>query len=290
MVRKKSSSELEHAEIKLQSLRERRDALNAQAASARQERDLLHEEGKHLGAAVRALRARRGEFVREMRAHRSERDRLQAEARQLIELKRKFRGRLRTSAASDLERLRSEARDMEMRQQTASLTLAEENRLLDHLKATLREARELEAVKAEQDAVVKEVDDLDSAIDDRFRRAEAEHKLVVALGTRADATHAEIEALAPRIAQIAGEADEKHQEYLALRAKADERHAKSLEMRDQMITIRGEQRAEVRESREALRRQSIAVRTALLDDRKLDEAADRAVEKLLRGGKVEIKG
>lgn len=290
MVRKKSSSEMEVAEIKLQSLRERRDALNALAASAREERDLLNEEKRQLGAKARDLRTRRSEFVREMRAHRGERNRLQAEARQLIELKRKSRGRGRTSVSSDLERLRSEARHMEMRQQTASLTLAEENKLLEDLKATLRAARELEALKAEQDAVSKEVRGLDAAIDDRFRRAEAEHQLVVSLGAQADAAHAEIEALVPQIAQIAAEADKKHAEFLALRAKADELHAKSLEMRERIITIRGEQRSEIRESREALRQQSIVVRRALLDDRKLDQAADEAVEKLLRGGRVEIKG
>lgn len=290
MVRKKTSSEMELAEIKLQSLRERRDALNALAASARKERDLLNEEKRQLGAKARDLRTRRAEFVREMRAHRGERNRLQAEARQLIELKRKSRGRVGTSVSSDLERLRSEARGMEMRQQTASLTIAEENKLIGDLKATLRAARELETLKAEQDAVSKEVRDLDAAIDDRFRRAEAEHQLVVALGAQADAAHAEIEALVPQIAQIAAEADRKHAEFLARRAKADELHAKSLEMRERIITIRGEQRSEIRESREALRQQSIVVRRALLDDRKLDEAADEAVEKLLRGGRVEIKG
>jgi len=290
MVRRKSSSELELAEIKLQSLRERRDALNAQATAVGQERDLLNNERRALGAEVRGLRSQRGGFLRDLRAHRSERDRLQGEARHLIEVKRKLRGRLGTPAASDLERLRSEARRLEMRQQTASLTLAEENKLLDQLKATVRAARELEEVKAEQDVVAKDVGDLDRAIDDRFRRAEAEHQLAVSLGARADSVHAKIETRAQQIAHLGAESDKKHDEYLAFRGKADEIHAKSLEMREQIITIRGEQRAEVREAREALRKQTIAVRKALLDDRKLDEAADRAVAKLLQGGKVEIKG
>jgi len=42
MVRRKEKSELEQAEIKLESLIQRRDALNAQAAVSREERDLLH--------------------------------------------------------------------------------------------------------------------------------------------------------------------------------------------------------------------------------------------------------
>ena len=42
MVRRKEKSELEQAEIKLESLIQRRDALNAESAVSREERDLLH--------------------------------------------------------------------------------------------------------------------------------------------------------------------------------------------------------------------------------------------------------
>lgn len=290
MVRRKSKSELELAEIKLQSLWERRDAINAEAAAARQERDLLHEQKKELAAQVRDRRARRNELVREIRAHREERNRLQAEAKQLIELKRKSRGRYRTSVAAELERLRSEARRLEMRQQTATLSLAEENKLLENLKSTFKAVRELEGLKAEQDGVVTEIRELDAAIDDRFRRAEAEHKLVVSLGAETDAVHAEIQEFVPQIARIAAEADKRHEEFVALREKADQLHASALEMRERMIAIRGERRAEMREARDAIRQQSVAVRRTLLDHRKLDEAAERAVQTLLHGGRVEIKG
>lgn len=290
MVRRKSRSELELAEIRLQSLRERRDASSAGAAAARQERDLLHAERKRLMVAARDLRGRRADLVRERQVHRSERDRLQAEARRLIELKRTSRGRLQASPAADLERLRAKARGLEMRQQTASLSLPEENRLLEELKVTLRAARELESLRAEEEVAVENIRDLDVAIDDRFRRAEAEHRLVVSLGAQADVVRAELQTLLPQIETIGAEADKKHQEFLAFRAKADDLHAKAVEMRDRIITIRGERRSEAREAREAIRQHALEVQQALSEGRKLDEAADKAVQTLLRGGRVEIKG
>ena len=290
MVRRKSRSELELAEIKLQSLRERRDAANAEAAAARQERDLLHARRKELQARVRELRDRRNEFAGEARAHRDVRNRLQSEAKGLIELKRESRGRVWASVAADLERLRSEALTLEMRQQTETLTLTEENELLDELKSTMRRVRELEGLKVEQDGAVAEIRELDAAIDERFRLAEEEHQLAVSLAAKADALHAEIQELAPQIATTGAEAGKKHEEFLAHRAKADELHASALGMREHVIAIRGEARAEQHEARRAIKDQSLAVQRALLDTRKLDDAAERAVQTILRGGRVEIKG
>src|SRR5437867_1743557 len=56
MVRKKTLSELDQAEIKLQSLLEKRDALNREAQLLRQERDLVHETKRQIGATLRALK------------------------------------------------------------------------------------------------------------------------------------------------------------------------------------------------------------------------------------------
>src|SRR5438093_393227 len=92
MVRKKTLSELDQAEIKLQSLFEKRDALNQEAQLLRQERDLVHEKKREIGAKLRALKDRRASFAGDARRHREKRDELQAKAKALIEMKRKLRG------------------------------------------------------------------------------------------------------------------------------------------------------------------------------------------------------
>ena len=129
MVRRKEKSELEQAEIKLENLIERRNALNSQASVFREERDLLHGQKKDVVDQVRALRDERDRLVGEMRVHRDQRNEFQRKARDLIELKRKVRGQLHGSIAGELERLRRDVKGMEMRQQTSSLKLEEENAL-----------------------------------------------------------------------------------------------------------------------------------------------------------------
>jgi uncharacterized coiled-coil DUF342 family protein len=290
MVRRKEKSELEQAEIKLENLIQRRDALNSEAAVSREERDLLHVQKREVVDQARALRDERDRLVDEMRSHRDRRNEFQRKARDLIELKRKVRGQLHGSIAGELERLRRDVKGMEMRQQTSTLKLEEENALLDDLRDKLKELKALEHLRSEQDKIGKEVKDLDGSITDLFRAADKEHDLVVKLNAEAKDRHEKVGALAAQISTLGADADKKHEAYLKVRTRADELHGKAMEMRESVLTIRNTARSEIREARNLLRQQNITVRKELLDERKLDRAAEEALQLLLKKGRGEMKG
>ena len=288
MVRKKTLSELQQAEIRLESLLEKRDALNQEAQLSRQERDMVHEKKRELSAKLREIKDRRGALAAQARAHRAKRDEFQTKAKSLIEIKRKLRTQGGASASEELRNLKRQTQAMELKQQTASLTLAEENELIDEIKSHMKRVKELQVLKDEQDKVSKEVKDLDGTITDLFAKADAEHKLATELSAQAQAVHQETLELVQGISALIVEGNAKHEAYLEARGKADEVHAKVVEMRDKVLTIRGAKRAEVRESRELLRDQNRSVRKALYDEKKLEQAADEAVKALLQKGRVEI--
>jgi uncharacterized coiled-coil DUF342 family protein len=288
MVRKKTTSELEQAEIKLQSLLEKRDVLNAEAQQMRQERDLAHETKREVGERLRSLKDRRASFAADARDHREKRDGLQGKAKALIELKRKLRTSGHTDVGAELRALTKRVSQMEMRQQTASLTLSKENELIDELKDSMKRLKVLEALKSDQDKIAKEVRDLDGGITELFEAAEKEHEAAVASSGKARAVHEETVDLSRQIAALVFEGNEKHEGYLAAKGKADEVHAKVVEMREKVLSIKGAKRAEVRESRDLLRQQNRSVRAALLDEEKLEASADAALRALLEKGKVEI--
>ena len=288
MVRKKSLSELEKAEIKLQSLLEKRDALNDEGRVLRQERDLVHEKKRELSGRFRELKGQRSALVAEARAHRARRDAFQQKAKALIEMRRRLRTKMGGSLGEELRRAKREVAAMELRQQTATLTLAEENELLDDLKARLRQMRELEGLKKEQDGVFKEVQDVDASITELFAHADREHKAAVEASDKARAFDEELDALVASITTLGQEGDQKHEAYLDAKAKADEIHAKVLEMREKVLSERTTKRAEAREARDLIRAQNRAVRAALLDEKKLEASADEALQALLRKGRVEI--
>jgi uncharacterized coiled-coil DUF342 family protein len=147
MVRKKTISELEQAEIKLQSLLERRDLLNAEAQQRRQERDLVHEKKREIGERLRPLKDRRASFAVEARGHRQKRDELQGKAKALIELKRRLRASGPADVGAELLALTRHVSQLEMRQQTASLTLSKENELIDELKNSMKRLKVLQGLK-----------------------------------------------------------------------------------------------------------------------------------------------
>ena len=288
MVRKKTLSELQQAEIRLEALLQRRDALNQEAALARQERDMVHGKKRELSATLREIRGRRDALVAEARAHRAKRDTYQGKAKSLIELKRKLRSRSGASASEELRSLKRQTAAMELKQQTASLSLAQENELIDEIKEHVKRVKELQVLKDEQDKILKEVRDLDGTITDLFARADAEHKAASELSARAEVIHRESVEVVQAVSALIVEGDTKHQAYIEARTKADDVHAKVVEMREKVLSIRGTQRAEQREARDLLRYQNRSVRRALYDEKKLEEAADEAVKVLLQKGRVEI--
>jgi uncharacterized coiled-coil DUF342 family protein len=71
MVKKRTPTELEKAEVKLRTILDKRDELNEQANIIRQERDLLHQQRKEVSGKMREVRAKRDELVKEMSKARS---------------------------------------------------------------------------------------------------------------------------------------------------------------------------------------------------------------------------
>jgi uncharacterized coiled-coil DUF342 family protein len=288
MVRRKTLSELEQAEIRLQSLLERREALNREAQLLREERDLVHSKKREVGDRLRALKDRRASFADEAREHRRKRDELQGKARALIEVRRKLRSSGPSDVGAELRSLTKRVAQMEMRQQTASLSLNEENDLLDRLKESMKRVKVLEGFKAEQDKIRRDVRDLDGEISGLLRSADTEHEAAVVRSDKARAVHEDTLELVRQVSTLGAEGDEKHRAYLEVRGKADEEHAKVVEMREKVLSIKGAKRAEAREARDLLRSQNRSVRAALYDTGKLEATADAALRALLEKGKVEI--
>src|SRR5438067_13544783 len=96
-----------------------------------------------IGARHRPMIDRRASFAAEARAHREKRDELQAKAKALIELKRKLRASGPTDVGAELRALMRRVSQLEMRQQTASLSLSKEDGLMGGPKASVKRLKGL---------------------------------------------------------------------------------------------------------------------------------------------------
>jgi len=290
MVRKRTKTELELAEIKYQSLIEKRDQYNAEANVFKEERDTLHKQKRELNEEMKSLKAQRDSLVKEMRSHKNLRNEYQKKAKELIDLKRKRKIKVSSSLPSQIESLKREVRDLDRKQQTTSLTLEEENALLEDLKRKMKEIKELEIVHEEQKKIVSEVEEIDRTIDDLFRKAEEEHSLVLKLSKEAQELHEKIVEKIKSISYLIAEANKKHSEYMKLKEKADHYHMRAVGMRSKIISIKKDKWEERKLARKMIEEQNIAVRKALQDKEKLEKVAEEALEVLIKKGKLELRG
>ena len=288
MPRRKDLTEQQQAERRYQNLIEKRDHFNAEARAVREERDLLNKKKGPVHQQANAIRDRRFQLLREVRDHKAKRNDLQRHAKELILIKRKLRGREKGGVAAQVQKRRDQATKLETQQQTQSLSLTEESRLLENLRQARKELVELEALQREHESVLKEVGELDVAIDDHFQRAEAEHQEVVAKSEQAQALRRELDEKLDEVSVLIAEANRIHELFVKVKERADHFHQRAMEMRKEVISIKRSRRQERTEAKVLVKQQKAVVREALEDEKKLDEAVEDAIATLRKGGKLEL--
>jgi len=287
---KRTISELQKAEEKYRALLDKRDNLNASAAEVRKVRDMLNQQRKEMLNSILEIKKLKDERAAEMRLHKERRNESNAKAKELIGLKRElYRQSADRDAMKELERLTREFESLEMKQQTESMTIQEENELIQRLRGNLAERSKLMDLARKTEVVAGRIDDLNSKIDELFESARKEHELVTALYGEVQALGEQMNAKMNEASILVGEADKRHREYLDIRQEADSVHRQAMEMRQFILERRKERKEQFMEGRRALQQQNESVRRSLLDEEASMKEADRQLEELLKKGKISLR-
>ncbi len=287
MPRKKTVSELQIAELKYQSLVEKRNDFNADARVFREERDALHAQKRELLDEMEALKAKRNALVEEMRLHKARRNELQTKAKRLIASRRTQKQSLKRGLDGEIQSLQGQISRLEHRQETVPMDLKKENELLDDLKKNQTNLDELMRLYDEQRKILRGIEGADGTIDELFRRADQEHALVVERYQQSHDVHEKYIDLVKEVSHLIAESNKKHEQFLKIRERADHYHRRAVEMREKILGIRREQQAERREARKFIKDQRR--RRADAEAARAESVADEALDKLLKKGKVELK-
>lgn len=288
-MQKPKVTEEENAEVRYRGIIEKRNELNDQAREFADARNMLNNERREIIEDIQVLREERDGIVKKMRQHKKLRNQHQDKAKALIEQRKGKRKGIHKDLDRDIETIRAEVKMLELKQETTVLTIEEENELLKNLKKQYNEVKRLEAIQGEQDAILSEVKNVDEKITLLFKMADEEHAKVVALSKQSNEVHDRITLMSKSISHLISEANKNHEAYVKLKERADEYHQKANEMREKIMAVRNLKRDEIRESRMLVSQQNKAVRMALNDEKKLEAAANDALETLLKKGKVEIR-
>ncbi len=87
---------------------------------------------------------------------------------------------------------------------------------------------------------------------------------------------------------LSTESDKKHQEFVEYRKKADAQHSKAMEMLDTLKTHRKTANEERQARWKIVKDHKKNIKKELYDEKKLDNAADDALQQLMSGGKINL--
>ena len=287
-IKKEEYEQLRDAEKKYQSYIAKRNEFNDMAKVLREERDMIHNSHKDLKDKIENVKKERDELVSKMRYHKEIRNKLQEEAKKLIEAKQKKKGSVFKNLPLRVEELKADVQMLEYRQETIPMSSAKENDLIDKIREKRREFKRTQKQMEKQKTVEIDISDKDNAIDELFKKADEEHKLVKKYYDENQKKHEKYVKLVNELSVSISEANKKHDQYIEIRNEAQKIHEKAFEMKSKIVGIKGERRKRWKEAKQAIKDQNVKARMATSDKGKLDKIADKSVDALKKGKKISL--
>ncbi|MFO1535806.1 MAG: coiled-coil protein [Thermoplasmatota archaeon] len=284
----KAQVDVRNLQDKFNSLIEGRNQSNDLARAAAEERNLLNEQRRTKSQELEVHKAARDAANEVMRTHRAARDAYQDQAKALIAQKKGKAGALDRSLALQVRKLQNDIAAMVEQQQTAVLSPSKEKVLVEKIRDMFLELKSKEVELKAQKTVEIDLSDTDGSIDSFFAKADEEHAKVVAALKEAQGHHEKFIAGVKEVRVLVQEANKKHAEFVAHKQKADESHNKAMELREKVMAVRGERKAEYDAQRKEIQQVNQTARKNVADPRALDRIKDDALEQLKKGGKISL--
>ncbi len=281
--------ELSDSEKKLKGLFDKRDHFNEESKVYREMRDDLHQKRKDILDRIQDIRAKKSKLLEEMKAAKARRDMFNEKARALIGIKRKKdTDSKKEDPYEDLHTIEIDLRKLEDLYQTRSHTLEKEREIVKSIEQKRKKIKELQAKEPIFQAAIVEAHTKEEEIKEYRRLSDEEHKTVHEIYLKLKEINEKMDEFSPSIDHLRKEADKRHEEFLKVRKQADAYHQKAVELRERVLQLRSERNKLRSDARAIVNDQNKKVSDVLDDEGKLDDAAEKAVEMLLKKGKISL--
>ncbi len=280
--------ELSDSEKKLKSLYDKREYFNDEAKVHREMRDDLHKTRRAILEEVSVYREKKDEIAQKLKAAKERRNAYNEKARQL-------RGDRKPRSEGDPEPLENaytldiELKKLEEQYEIHPTKNIQKERELvkriDDIRRKLLEVRSKEdddqMARVEGETVEDEITEYRSLADQEHLKVQKFYEEMVAIDDK-------LKEYYPTINHLRSESDKKHEEYLKIRKHADSYHQRATELREKVLQMRNDRDKLRNEARDLINDQNRSVNDALDDEEALDDAASRAIEILLKNGKIDL--
>jgi len=271
---KSTEEKLEELNRQLTSLRKQRDEHNNEARKWAEKRNAIHEEIKRLRNEARTLKEKRDTINQQVKELKNLREKARAEHKeeraQILKAKEKLEGLAAKKASRSFASVEKEIEDLEWKIQTSSLSVKEEETLVNRVK-TLEAQRSIHKQINELKNNLIELQTEERALE---TRAKLSHEKLAELAEQSQKFHQQMLEQLEKARSLKTEADEAHQKCLENRQRAQEIHQKFVELLKQIQSI--EQHIQQEEKEKQAKKQKEL----------RQEAGEKALEKMRRGEKL----
>ena len=177
---------------------------------------------------------------------------------------------------------------LEYRQETVVMSSSEENELIDKIREKKIDYNRTKKQMDEQKLLEIDISDKDDAITELFKKADEQHEMLQKFYNESQKKHKEYIKMVRELSVQINESNKKHEQFIEVKNEAQRNHEKAVELRSRIIGIRGERRKQWEDARRAIVEQNKRARTAVLDEKKLGEIADKSVSALKKGEKITL--
>jgi phosphoserine phosphatase len=255
----------------------------------REERDMLNAKHKEIKENMKNTKKERDEQVAKMKQHKELRNKLQEQAKELIKAKQQKKGEVFRNLPLRVEELNADVQMLEYRQETTPMDPAEERDLIDKIRLKIKEYTETKKLLDKQQAIQIDISDKDKAIDELFKKADEQHKLVQQYYDGSQKKHDEYIKSVRELSVQISEANKKHEEYIEVKNEAQKNHEKAFEMRSKIMSIRDERRKRWQDAKNAIEKQNVKAREAvIMNDDQMDDFTSKTVDELKKGKKISL--
>jgi uncharacterized coiled-coil DUF342 family protein len=280
--------DMRNLQDKFNGLLDQRNSFNDLARKAADERNQLNEQRRVRAAVIDEHKVKRDAANEEMRKHKELRNAYQDQAKALIAEKKGKTGAVNNSLPLQVRKLRNDLQAKVELQQTTTLTIAKERVLVEEISELWKQLKVKEAELKQQKTVAVDLTEADQSIDALFAKADEEHETVTKFMKEAQAHHEAFIAAVKETRVLVNEANAKHAEFVACKTKADECHAKAMEMREKVVQVRGERKAQFDAQRQEVREVNTVARRNVADPKGIEKAQESALDQLKKGGKISL--
>ncbi len=277
------------SENKHQMILQKRNMYIEEAKKAREELDMLNKSKAEKLKELDQIKMRKRELREDFHRHVEVRNNYRKVAFEAIEKRKAIRKQHDPNYGKSISELMEYIKDLELRQQTVSMPIAEENKLIEELRKKTSELKEMEKNLSEHDKISGSLVELNKIVDENMKKADEANLIIDKLKKELDDEEEKLVNFVNGFGSVVEVANAKYKEYIEYVKKAKEEGKKAYEMRIRILTLKKGNKNELMATKREVEELNKSVDKQFGNADAINRRADNFLDELKKKGKINLR-